>query len=185
MKRIIYILGAVLAFALCVGAGTAPVVFWASDSVAPGNVVLVYGGGLGQIGKIRVWRLTDGDAKTPEQKPSTTAAPASASSQVTLQARDGSLKFILPEQFAPGLFAAELQAGPRLSSSTVRSCGFCKRQNFCPDSHKTKRRRAQLSNLSARIFCCRMTKARRAWLCAHKRAAPGARCRRTHSSVSH
>ena len=100
-----------LAVAISIGAGTAPVVFWASDSVAPGNVVLLYGGGLSQVENVRVWRLPDGDAKTPQPKNAALSAPASAPSQPTMQPRDGSLKFIVPEQFAPGLFAAELQAG--------------------------------------------------------------------------
>ena len=111
MKRIISFVGAVLAVAIGVGAATAPVVFWASESVAPGNLVLLYGGGLSQIGNVRVWRLPDGGAGTPQPKPVTLSAPAAAQAQPALQARDGSLKFIVPEQFAPGLFAAELQAG--------------------------------------------------------------------------
>ena len=67
-----------------------PVVFWGPDQTAPGDVVLLYGGGLRESKVVQVRSLPDG---TPESAP-------------TIQACDASLKF-------PGLRFAQLR-GQRL-----------------------------------------------------------------------
>ena len=75
------------------GARGAPVVFWGGDALAPGNLVLLYGGGLADTKEVRVRVLPDGGA---------VAAPA-------LQACAESVKFVLPARLAPGVYS--VQAG--------------------------------------------------------------------------
>ncbi len=67
----------------------APVVFWGSDHVKPGNVVLLYGGGLAVCKQVRLSAIPDG---RPVDVP-------------TIQAGDGSLKFVLPQDQPGGLYA--------------------------------------------------------------------------------
>ncbi len=85
-----------------------PVVFWASDSLEPGNAVLFYGGGLAGVRQVRVWPLANDDA-LPAARPLT--APEGAQVRPALQAVEGSLKFILPESLAPGVYAAQVTGG--------------------------------------------------------------------------
>ena len=82
-------------------AGAPPTVFWAPDSNEPGNVVLLYGGGLGAAKFVRVWRVPDTAAA---------ALPASktVSSSAALQPTASSVKFLLPAKFAPGVYAAQV-----------------------------------------------------------------------------
>lgn len=73
----------------------APVVFWGPDSVEPGDTVLLYGGGLGDVRQVKVRVAPDGQE---------VVVP-------TLQPSEGSLKFILPATLPPGQYAAEMAAG--------------------------------------------------------------------------
>lgn len=68
-----------------------PVVFWGPDQTAPGDVVLLYGGGLRESKVVQVRSLPDG---TPESAP-------------TIQACDASLKFVLSSHLPPGVFAVD------------------------------------------------------------------------------
>ena len=90
------------------GAAAAPVVFWASDSLEPGNVVLFEGGGLTGIREVRVWQLANDNAPPSAQE---LTVPESATTRPALQAVDCSLKFILPENFGPGVYAAQVSGG--------------------------------------------------------------------------
>ena len=102
MKNSAIIVYALVALSLA-GPGPAaasPVLFWVLDGLAPGDVALAYGGGLGAVRKVRVWRVPD-DAATGDLP-----APAEAANQSTLQVTDGALKFRVPPAFAPGVFAA-------------------------------------------------------------------------------
>ena len=72
-----------------------PLVFWGSDSIAPGNVALLYGGGLAGLKEVRVQSLPDGQTLT---------APA-------IQPCDNSVKFVLPSTLAPGVFSVQYGAG--------------------------------------------------------------------------
>lgn len=111
MKKLGLILGAALSIALCVQAATAPAVFRASDSVSPGDTILLYGGGLDQTARCRVWRLADGEPGTPDRVPRSATVPASAVIQLPLQPGAASIKTTVPRQFLPGLFGVELQPG--------------------------------------------------------------------------
>lgn len=69
----------------------APTVFWGPDSLAPGDVVLLYGGDLAAVKEVKVQ-----------------AGPGAPSATVpTFQACDNSLKFELPASIAPGVFSVD------------------------------------------------------------------------------
>jgi hypothetical protein len=85
-----------------------PVVFWASDSLQPGDAVLFYGGGLAGVRNVRLWQLPNGDAMPAAQR---LTAPDGAQVRPALQAVDASLKFSLPENLAPGVYAAQVPGG--------------------------------------------------------------------------
>ena len=87
----------------------APVVFWAPDSIEPGNVILLYGGGLATANVVKVSRLAD-DASNPS--PKFKMLPA-------LQPSDNSVKFILPTDFTPGIFSAGVSAGGETSAPVI------------------------------------------------------------------
>ena len=73
-------------------ARAAPVVFWGSDGVAPGNVALLYGGGLGETKEVRVRSLPDG-------------APVTVP---TIQPCENSVKFVVPASLQPGVIVVDL-----------------------------------------------------------------------------
>ncbi len=70
---------------------SAPVVYWSSGGVRPGDAVLLYGGGLAGVREVRI-----------------TAGGRTATAEA-LQPSDGSVKFILPKQLPAGVFS--VQAG--------------------------------------------------------------------------
>jgi hypothetical protein len=84
-------------------AGAAPVVFWVSEPVSPGDVVMAYGGDLQGVRSVEISRLSD---LTPGDAPKTAASNTAIRAKVpVLQASDHSFKFMLPNSFAPGVFA--------------------------------------------------------------------------------
>ena len=85
----------------------APVVFWSPDSVEPGDVVLLYGGGLADAQKIVVGRLPDGLTQHPGGPIDVSVAMQTAS---PIQPCDNSLKFELPTNLAAGIFQAAVQS---------------------------------------------------------------------------
>ena len=94
--------------ALMKGAAIAaiPVVFRVSEPVAPGDVVLLYGGGLSALRTISVSRLPDGDPGDPGGRAS---PPKQSGTQVdTLQPSAVSMKFVLPNSMTPGVFVADI-----------------------------------------------------------------------------
>jgi len=93
--------------AAAVAALAAPVVFWQPDSNAPGNVVLLYGGGLSKAAQAKVWRLPDGNA-LPDSAGREPAPPSAALTQPVVQAAEESVKFILPANLKPGVFGAQV-----------------------------------------------------------------------------
>lgn len=95
---------------------SAPVVFWSPDSVEPGNVVLLYGGGLADAQKISVGRLPDGVTEHPGEPIRTLLATHDAT---PIQPCDNSLKFELPTNLAPGIFDASVQAPGGASHAVV------------------------------------------------------------------
>src|SRR2546427_7845471 len=82
-------------------AAAAPTVFWVSEPVQPGEVVLLYGGGLGEVREVTVRRLADETPGVPP--PRSSASEAEAVKVPTLQPSDSSLKFMLPAGMATGV----------------------------------------------------------------------------------
>lgn len=98
---------ATAALAACATLSGSPVVFWQSDSTAPGNVVLLCGGGLANANTVKTWRLAD-DNNRPDSAGRRVTAPATARSVTTVQPGEQSLKFVLPVDFQQGVFAAQV-----------------------------------------------------------------------------
>jgi hypothetical protein len=110
-------------------AAAEPAVFWASDPVRPGETVMILGSGFGEAGAVEVVRLPD-EATGDAAGPSAAAAPSPpdelaaffASSAVqrpeVLQGSDASLKFVLPPEGKPGIYAY------RISGANGRTAGL-------------------------------------------------------------
>ena len=81
----------------------APLVYWASDPVGPGQSVLVIGDALGSQAKVEIRRLHDGPIGGPPAVPS--AWSGQGVKAEVLQPTDHSLKFVVPDKLAPGVFA--------------------------------------------------------------------------------
>ena len=91
-----------------VAAAASPHIFWASDPVRPDETVMVQGSDLGGASAVvEMARLDDGPATAvgplPEIKQWTRAA--------VLQASDETLKFVVPADWKPGVFAYRITAG--------------------------------------------------------------------------
>jgi len=82
-----------------------PQITWASDPVRPDETVLLRGGGFGPQPVVEFARLDDGDPAAPHQ-----AALAWVKLPV-LQPCDDALKFIIPADARPGVFACRVVAG--------------------------------------------------------------------------
>ena len=93
-----------------------PVVFWAPDSIEPGNIIMLYGGGLTDASQVAVTRLPDAPAEHPG---AVFSIPNPASSCPVIQPSDCSVKFQLPETGRPGLFQATVAAGGRISPPVI------------------------------------------------------------------
>ncbi|MEN6549094.1 MAG: hypothetical protein ABFE07_23865, partial [Armatimonadia bacterium] len=85
-----------------------PVVFWASDPIAPGETALVCGGGFGAAPKVEIKRLAEGAAGKPVTGPLGWSGGGQAVE--VLQPRDNALKFIVPPGLKPGLLAYRITA---------------------------------------------------------------------------
>jgi hypothetical protein len=85
--------------------------------VDPGDLVLLYGGDLAGVREVVVWRLPDTEPGGPPSAPEV-PAPLPAGTQAirvrSIQPSTASLKFVLPASLAPGVFAVDAGAGPRL-----------------------------------------------------------------------
>ena len=82
---------------VCAAGAEVPVVFWASDPVRPGEVVVVQGGRWGKQPKVDVSRLAETETGGAE-----TLSP--------LQCSDDSLTFLVPAAWKPGIYRFEIQA---------------------------------------------------------------------------
>jgi hypothetical protein len=91
---------------LAAAAQAAPVVFSASDPVAPGEAVLAIGHGFGQQPKVELTRLPDAAPGAPSAEP--VAWPAVVARPEALQPCDTSVKFAIPATSKPGVFAYRL-----------------------------------------------------------------------------
>ena len=105
------LLAALLLGAAATGADAAQV-FWASEPARPGDVVLVYGGDLGRVREVGVWRLADGEPASPPG--SAAPSPGRPLRVPALQPDEGSLKFVLPAALAPGVFEIDVDGARRL-----------------------------------------------------------------------
>lgn len=77
------------------GAIAQPSIFWASDPVGPDETVIVTGAELDGISAATVSRVAD---------PGNAAAPVAPKAVSILQATPQSLKFVIPKDFAPGIY---------------------------------------------------------------------------------
>lgn len=93
------------------GESPIPAIFWASQPVSPGDIVLLYGGDFRGIASISVARLSDGSADRPSRR-SPVPFTAKAMAVPALEASASSVKFVLPSSFEPGVF--ELSVGGKL-----------------------------------------------------------------------
>jgi hypothetical protein len=97
---------ALLALVAVAGVHAAPAVFWASDPIAPGETVLLTGGGFGGQPTVQIMRLPDGPAGQPRENPF--AWTGAGTPVPAIQPSDRALKFALPATLKPGLFAYRL-----------------------------------------------------------------------------
>ncbi len=84
-------------------AGTAfarPVVFWASDPVAPDDTVLVCGDGFTDAPTVTLVHLEDVEPGPPGAR--AYGAPVAGTPVEVLQPTDQSLKFVIPADMEPG-----------------------------------------------------------------------------------
>jgi hypothetical protein len=108
--------GAVAVAANEAGSPAAPVVFWASDPVRPGETVMVFGAGFGEKPTVEVARLSDSSLGEPGgARPS--AWPRGGCATAAIQPGDTTLKFTVPAKLKPGLFAYRI-TGPTGASIT-------------------------------------------------------------------
>ena len=91
-----------------------PTIFWASEPVEPGDVVLLYGGDLAGIREVEVSRLPDADPGGPPSTLPVVAAGTAAIRVPAVQSSAASLKFVLPASLAVGVFAVDAGEARRL-----------------------------------------------------------------------
>lgn len=84
------------------GAAAQPTIFWFNDPVGPDDTVLVTGADLGGVTSATVRRVEDAG---------TNSTPAPETAAVLLQVNPQSLKFIIPKEFAPGIYRFTLTNG--------------------------------------------------------------------------
>ena len=105
-----------LLFSIQISLKAGPVVFWAPDSVEPGNVVLLYGGGLANADNLSVGRLPDGPAGEPGAPP---AIGVTGQLCDPVQPTENSVKFLMPANFSPGLYQAVVHTPQGASEPVV------------------------------------------------------------------
>lgn len=91
---------------LATAAVAAPAVYWASDPVRPGETVLACGSGFGAKPTVSVGRLADKPAGVPPA--AKLLFPTDARAATLYQPGDESVKFGLPGDVKPGVFAYRL-----------------------------------------------------------------------------
>jgi hypothetical protein len=99
-----------MASSACLGA---PIIFWASDPVLPDEVVVAQGGGFGSAPVVEVGRLRD-DVKSLGMVDLWTLVETPVAVK-PLQVSDHSVKFVVPADLKPGLFAFRLKDGGQIS----------------------------------------------------------------------
>jgi hypothetical protein len=84
-------------------------VFWASDPIRPGETAMAIGEGFGAQAVVETARLTDGPTGEPSEAPA--AWPESWQRLAVAPATEQSLKFTLPAEWKPGIFAVRITKG--------------------------------------------------------------------------
>ena len=95
---------------------SAPVVFWAPDSVEPGNTVLLYGGGLADANSVLVRHVPDTAAEHPGMRPTGATETQSCSA---IQPAENSVKFQMPEKLSPGIYEATVQSASGIGKPVI------------------------------------------------------------------
>jgi len=115
MKNTFLALAALLAVPLAAlpAVGAAPQIVWASDPVRPDETVLLRGVGFGAKPAVEFARLDDGDP--------TSAEPSTLNwiSLSALQPSDDALKFVIPSDVRPGVFACRVVSDSTRSASVL------------------------------------------------------------------
>lgn len=104
MKRSVVI----VAMAAVMARGETPAVFWASDPVRPGETAMVIGENLGEGATVELARLPDGRVGKPGE---TLTWPRRCVSVAPQQPGRQSVKFAVPADLKPGLFAVRVATG--------------------------------------------------------------------------
>jgi len=86
-----------------------PEVFWASDPVLPDETVIVLGGGFGEAVSVRIGRAADASPALP-QPPASVAVDDWVTLQ-PLQRTATSLKFVVPDAWALGVYVGQVENG--------------------------------------------------------------------------
>ncbi len=101
-----------------------PCIFWASDPVRPDETVLLQGSDFGTTAIVEIARLDDAAAGEPPDPPR--LAREAQLSQIkawtpvpVLQGTDESLKFVVPADWAPGVFVCRITAGGATSDPAL------------------------------------------------------------------
>jgi len=89
------------------------VIFWASQPIRPGEVVMLYGGDFRPRDEVEVWRISD---RTTARQPKQPAPPQRPRMVKPIQVSESCLKFLLPASLKPGLFVCRVRGG---ASNTV------------------------------------------------------------------
>ena len=93
-------------------------VYWSSNPVSPGETAMVVGAGLESTKQIAVVRLGDGAAGEPGTD-ALHALPVGARPLEPAQVSELSVKFVLPGEEKPGLYAAQMISGEERSEVVV------------------------------------------------------------------
>lgn len=95
-------------------AGVIPSIFWVSDPVQPGEVVMVAGANWGESPRIEISWLRD---KRPGQPLADSTLTVQKSAMVTpLQVTSSSVKFLVPEDWSSGVYSFQVSAGGAMSA---------------------------------------------------------------------
>lgn len=113
-----FILSAFIELAACLLPANpqSPAIYWVSDPVRPGEAVLVTGSGLGAESSVQLFRLPDA-APGNDRQP--VAWPSQISKPEVLQPRGQSLKFLVPPDSPPGVFALQVVVGETISRTVL------------------------------------------------------------------
>lgn len=91
---------AVLQWLLIGAASAEPAMFWFNDPVGPDETVLVTGADLDQVTSASITRIPDRGSTAAQDHP----VQAQETPVDIMQANPGSLKFVIPKDFAPGIY---------------------------------------------------------------------------------